>query len=232
VRIHCCQSRGATITTTTMTMMMMTRTLRLPVPARMITTMTSSSSRSSAKPRTDNNDQNYDDEDDDKDVVIASTSKKNDDHNVIFFVPVAVAVAAADEGVIQPRRCPLTSTPSRRRRGGDPWSLKPRSADDNKDNDASIASASKNDEDDLRSSSGLQTSVESPAQPEAKGQRGGGGGDKRRRDNQPVRTKWGGKDGRMRWCMTRGRDDGRGRRANEVEGSRMGDNRGNIRQQD
>ncbi len=200
--------------------------------------MTLSSSRSSAKPRNDNNDYDYDDADSNKDVVIASTSKKNDEHDVVFFAPVAVAVAAADEGVIHWCRCPLTSTQSRRRRGGDPSLAKPRSANDNEDNEALIASASKNDEDHLRSSLGLRTTVESPAQPEAKRQRGGGGGegggggDKRQRNNQPVQTRCGGKDGRVRRRMTRGQDDGRGRRANEVEGSRMGDNRGNIRQQE
>jgi hypothetical protein len=47
-----------------------------------------------------------------------------------------------------------------------------------------------------------------------------------------VQTKGGGKDGCMRWCMTRGQDDGRGRHANEVEGSRMGNNLGNIHQQE
>ncbi len=191
------------------------------------------------KLRSDNNDDDYDDEDDDEDVVIASASKNNDDHDVVFFAPVAVAVAAADEGVVPPRRCPLTSTPSHRRRGGDPSSSKPRSADDNEDNDASIASASKNDKDHLRSSSGLRTTVESLVRPEAvacreaapwtKGQEAEA---EARRDNQRVRTKWGGKDGRVRRHMTRGRDDGRERRANEVEGSRMGDNRSNIRRQE
>ncbi len=155
-----------------------------------------------AKPRNDNNEDDYDNDDDGKDVVIASTSKKHDNHDVVFFVPVAVAITAADEGVIHPCRCPMTSTPSCRRRGGDPSLSKPQSTDDNKDNDASIASVSKNDKDHLRSSSGLQTMVESPVQSEAKRQRGEGGGqgvgDKRRHDNKPVQTKWGGKDRRMR----------------------------------
>ncbi len=159
-----------------------------------------------AKPRNDNNDDDYDDDnnnkdvvidDDDnnnKDVVIASTIKKNDDHDVIFFVPVVVAIAAVDEGVIHPCRYLLTSMPSRRRRGRDPSLPKPRSANDNKNNDALIASASKNDKDHLRSLSGLRMRVEFPAQPEAKRQRGGGrggggGGDKRQRDNQPVQMK-------------------------------------------
>ncbi len=108
--------------------------------------------------------------------MIASTSKKNDDHKVVFFAQVAVAVAAADEGVIHPRRCPLTSTPLLRRRGRDPSLPKPQSGNDNQDNDTLIASASKNEEDHLRSSPGLQTTVELPAQPEATRQRGGGGG--------------------------------------------------------
>ncbi len=113
-----------------------------------------------AKPQNNNNDDDYNDDNDNKDVVIASTSKKNDDHNVVFFVPVAVAIAVADKGVIHPCRCPVTLTPSCRRRGGDPLLSKPRSADNIKDNDASIASASKNDEDHcLRSSSGLLTTV-------------------------------------------------------------------------
>jgi hypothetical protein len=80
--------------------------------------------------------------------------------------------------------------------------------------------------------------VELLAQPEAKRQRGGGGsggigrGNKRQHNNQPLQTKWGGKDGRVRWRMTRGQDDARGRHANKVEGSRMGDNHGNIGQQE
>jgi hypothetical protein len=65
----------------------------------------------SAKPRNDKNDNDYDDDNNNKDAVIASTSKKNDDHNIVFFAPVAVAIAATDEGVIHPCRCPLTSTP-------------------------------------------------------------------------------------------------------------------------
>ncbi len=119
--------------------------------------------RSSAKPRSDNNNNNYDDNDDNKDVMIASASKNNDNHNAIFFAPVAVTVTAADEGVICPRRCPLTLMPSHRRRGREPLLLKPQSTKNNKDSDAWIASASKNDEDHLRSSSGLQTKVELPA---------------------------------------------------------------------
>ncbi len=99
--------------------------------------------------------------------MIASASKNNDDHNVIFFALAAVAVTAADEGVIHLPRCPLTSTPLHRRRGGDPSLLKPWSANDNKDNEATIASASKNNKDHLRSSSGLWTTVELPARPEA-----------------------------------------------------------------
>jgi hypothetical protein len=214
----------------------------------MITTMTLSSLQSSAKLWNNNNDNDYDDDDYDKDVVIARTRKKNDDHDIIFFAPVAVAIAAVDKGVIHPRRCPLTSMPLRRRRGGDPSSSKPWSANNNEDNDASIASTSKNDEDHLRSSLGLRTTVESLSQPEAMrqrgggggegrgggggGGRGGGGGDKRQCNHQPVRMKWGGKDESVRQRMMRGQADGRGRRANEVERLRMGDNRGNIRQQE
>jgi hypothetical protein len=52
------------------------------------------------------------------------------------------------------------------------------------------------------------------------------------RNNQPVQTKWGGKDGHVRQRMMRGQDDGRGRCANKVEGLSMGDNRVNIRQQE
>ncbi len=121
-------------------------------------------------------------------------------------------------------------------RDGDPSLLKPRSANNNLDNDALIASASKNDKDHLRSSLGLRMTVELPVQPEAKrqrgGGRGGGGGDKKQCNNQPVQMKWGGKDERVRWGMTRGQDDLRGRRANKVQGSRMGNNRGKIHQQE
>jgi hypothetical protein len=215
----------------------------------MITTMTFLSSlRSSAKPWNDNNDNDYDDDDYDKDVVIARTSKKNNDHDIVFFAPVAVAIVEVDKGVTHPHRCLLTLTPLRRRRGGDPLSSKPWSANNNKDNYASVASTSKNDEDHLRSSLGLRTTVELPAQPEATRQRGGGGGggggrgggggggggggDKRRHNNQLMRMKWGGKDESVRQRMMRGQADGRGRRANKVEGSRMGNNRGNIRQQE
>ncbi len=113
-----------------------------------------------AKPQKDNNHDDYDDDYDNKDVVITSTSKKNDNHNVVFFALIAVAVAVVDEGVIHPRRCLQTSTLLCRRRGGDPLLSKPRSKDDNKDNDALIAIASKNDEDNLRSLLGLRTMVE------------------------------------------------------------------------
>jgi hypothetical protein len=44
---------------------------------------------------------------------------------------------------------------------------KPRSTNDNEDNDALIASASKNGEDHVQSLLGLQMMVESPMQPEA-----------------------------------------------------------------
>ncbi len=47
-----------------------------------------------------------------------------------------------------------------------------------------------------------------------------------------MQTKWGGKDGHMRQRMTRGQDAGRGRCTNEVEGSRMGNNHADIRQQE
>jgi hypothetical protein len=128
----------------------------------MITTMTLSSLRLSAKPRNDSNNDDYNDDDNNKDVRIAKTSKKNDGHDVLFFAPVAVDVTAADKGVIHPRRCLLTLMPLRRRRGGDPSSLKPWSASNSENNDASIASASKNDEDHLQSLSGLRTIVELP----------------------------------------------------------------------
>ena len=63
---------------------------------------------------------------------------------------------------------------------------------------------------------------------------GGGGGkdNKMQWDNLPVQTKWGGKDGHVRRHMTRGQDDWRGGRANEVEESRIGNNHGNIHQQE
>ncbi len=61
---------------------------------------------------------------------------------------------------------------------------------------------------------------------------GGGRGDKKRCNNQLVQTKWGGKDGHVRQRMTRGQDDESGRRENKVEGSRMGDNQGNIHHQE
>jgi hypothetical protein len=119
-----------------------------------------------AKPQSDNNEDNYNDDNDNKDVVIASESKNNDNHNVIFFAPVAVAVTVADEGVIRPCRCPLTSMPLCRRRGGDPSSSKPRSSNDNEDNDALIASMSKNNKDHIWSSSGLRMRVVLLVQPE------------------------------------------------------------------
>ncbi len=50
-----------------------------------------------------------------------------------------------------------------RRRGREPLLLKPWSADINKDNDALIASMSKNNKNHLQPSSGLQTMVELPA---------------------------------------------------------------------
>ncbi len=133
----------------------------------MMTTRTSSSLRSLAKPRSNNNNDAYDYNDDDKDVVIARASKNNDNHNVVFVAAVVVAVPAADEGVIRPCRCPLTTTPLHRKRSGDPSSSKLWSTKDNKDNNALIASASKNQEDHVRSLLGLPMMVESPAQPEA-----------------------------------------------------------------
>ncbi len=128
-----------------------------------MTTTTLSSLRLPAKPWRDNNNDDYNDNYNNKDVLIASASKYNDNHNIVFFAPVAVAVTAADEGVVCPRRCPLTLTPSHRRRVRDPLLLKLRSANDNKDNDTSITSTSKNYKDHLRSLSGLQTTVELPA---------------------------------------------------------------------
>jgi hypothetical protein len=119
-----------------------------------------------AKPRSDNNNDNYDDNDNNKDVMIASVRKNNDDHDVVYFAPVAVAITAADEGAIRLRRCSLTLTLSRRRKGGDPLLSKLWSANDNKDNDALIARESKNNKDRVQSSLGLQTTVELPAQPE------------------------------------------------------------------
>ncbi len=91
--------------------------------------------------------------------MIASTSKNHDNHNVVFFVLVVVVVAAADNGGTCLRGRQLTLTPlhiscqrTRRRRGGDPLSSKPRSYNDNNDSDndnddkdPAIASASKND---------------------------------------------------------------------------------------
>ncbi len=60
--------------------------------------------------------------------MIASASKKNDEHDIIFFAPVTVAVAVAEEGVIHPCRCLLTSTPSHRKRDGffSGWTYLPR----------------------------------------------------------------------------------------------------------
>ncbi len=100
-----------------------------------------------AKPQSNNNNDNYNDDNNDKDAVIASASKNNDDQEVVFFLLFVVAVAAADIGVIRPCRFPLTLPLSRRRRGGDPLSSKPWIASDNKDNDALIASTSKNNQD-------------------------------------------------------------------------------------
>jgi hypothetical protein len=117
--------------------------------------------------QSNNNDDNYDDNNNNKDVVIASVSKNSDYHYIVFFVPVAVAVAEAAKDVIHPCRCLLTSMLLHRRRGGDPLSSKPQSTDDNKDNDALMTSTSKNDNDHLRSLSGLRMMVEFPAQPEA-----------------------------------------------------------------
>jgi hypothetical protein len=75
--------------------------------------------RFSAKLLSDNNNDNYNDDEDNEDVVITSASKNNDNHDLVFFAPVLVTIAAVDKGVIRPRRCLLTSTPSHRRRGGD-----------------------------------------------------------------------------------------------------------------
>jgi hypothetical protein len=91
------------------------------------------------KPWSNNNNNYYNANVNNKDVVVASASRNNDDHNVIFFAPVTVAITAADKGVTHLHRCLLTSTP-----------LHPRSADDHKDNDTSIVSASKNNKDHVR----------------------------------------------------------------------------------
>ncbi len=96
--------------------------------------MAFSSLQLSVKLRNNNNYNDYNDDDNDKDVMIASTSKKNDNHNTVSFALVMVAAAAAGEGVIHPRRCLLTLTLLRRRRGRDPSLLKWQSTNNNKDN--------------------------------------------------------------------------------------------------
>jgi hypothetical protein len=126
----------------------------------MMMAMTLSSLQLLAKPWSNNNSNNYYNHVNNKDFMIASASRNNDGHNVIFFAPLTVAVTAADEGVTHPCRCLLTSTPSCRRRGGDPLLSKPQSTKNDKDNDASIASASKNNKDHMRSLLGWQTMVE------------------------------------------------------------------------
>jgi hypothetical protein len=106
------------------------------------------------------NDNDNADNDNDEDTVIANASKNHDDRNVVFSWPVAVVVAAVDNGGTRLRRLLLTLTPlhiscqrARRRRGRDPLSSKLRNdngdnKDDNDDDDkdAVIASASKNDD--------------------------------------------------------------------------------------
>jgi hypothetical protein len=209
----------------------------LPAQARMMTTMTLSSSWSLAKPWNNNNDNDYNEDSDDKDVVIASTSKKNDNHNILFFAMVMVAVVVADKGVIHPRRCPLTSTPSGRRRGGDPLSSKPQSANDNKDNDPSLPAQARM----TRTTCGhhwgcgqwwsFRRNLRQRGE-EAKRQRRRQSWRRQEATQQPAgANKVGGKDGRVKRHMMKGQDDGRGRHANKVEGSRMGNNCGNIRQQ-
>jgi hypothetical protein len=129
----------------------------------MMTIMTLSSLWLLAKLQSLNNDDNDNNDNNDEDAVIASTSKNKNNHNVIFFVPVAVVVGVADKDGTRAHGCPPMLMLSRRRRGGDPLLLKPRGAHDDKDNDASIASASKNNKDQVRSSLGLRLAVELPA---------------------------------------------------------------------
>ncbi len=95
--------------------------------------------------------------------MIARARKSNDRHDVIFFAPIVVVVTVADKGGTHPQGCPPKWTPSSRRRGRDPLLLKPQNDNDDKDNDALIASTSIKDEDHVRLSSGLQRTVESPA---------------------------------------------------------------------
>ncbi len=99
--------------------------------------------------------------------MVARASKNNGSHDVTFYVLVVVAVAAADKGVIRPCRCPLTLMWLHRRRVRDPSLLKLQSANINEYNDALITGASKNNKDHLGSSSGLWTTMELPAQPDA-----------------------------------------------------------------
>ncbi len=89
--------------------------------------------------------------------------EKNDNHNVVFFVPVGVIIAADDEGVTHPCGHLSTLTPLCRRKGRDPSLLKLQSNEEDKDNDVSIASSSKNNKDHMWSLLGLQMVVELPA---------------------------------------------------------------------
>jgi hypothetical protein len=98
----------------------------------------------------------------DENAVIASARKNNDDHDVFFFAPVGVILVVADKGEARPHGRPPTSMPLPRRRGGDLLSSKPQSNNDDKVDEALIASASKNDEDHVQLLSGLQTMVVLP----------------------------------------------------------------------
>jgi hypothetical protein len=80
------------------------------------------------KPWSNNNDNN---KDNDMDTMITSASKNHNNHNVVFFVLVAVVIEAADNGGTCPHgHLPMLtlsriSRPcAKRRRGGDPLSLK------------------------------------------------------------------------------------------------------------
>ncbi len=123
--------------------------------------MTFSSLQSLSKLRSNNDEDNDNKE---EDAAFASASKNNNDHKIVAFMLVGVIVRAADKGGTRSCGHLPTSTPLRRRRGGDPLLTKLQSNDNDKDNDASIASASKNDKDHVRSLlAGLRTMVESPA---------------------------------------------------------------------
>jgi hypothetical protein len=148
-----------TMTTTTTT----ARTPCSPAQARTMRTTTLSSLQSLLKLQSKADDNNNDG----KDAVVASASKNNDDHKVVLFAMVGFVVAAADEGRTRLRGRLPTLMPLHRRRGGDLLSLKLQSNNNDKGDEASIASASKNNKDHLRPLLGLQTTVESLARPEA-----------------------------------------------------------------